>query len=603
MTSGGRDFKLVHLKTSPSVLTSGSYWLARRGYASYWNVFLFQGGLCVQAEGTHPTGMVCCFRVVFVFKRRVRVLLECFLVSGWCLCSSGGYASYWNALLFQGGVCVQVGSMRPTGMFSCFRVVFVFKWRVRILLECFLVSGWCLCSSRQYASYWNVFLFQGGVCVQAEGTHPTGMLSCFRVVFVFKWAVRVLLECFLVSGWCLCSSRGYASYWNAFLFQGGVCVQVGSTHPSGMVSCFRVVFVFKRRVRILLECFLVSGWCLCSSGGYVSYWNVFLFQGGVCVQAGGTHPTGMFSCFRLMFVFKRVVRVLLECFLVSGWCLCSSGGYASYWNVFLFQDGVCVQAGGTHPTGMLSCFRVVFVFKREVRVLLQCFLVSGWCLCSSGGYASYWNVFLFQVDVCVQVGGTHPTGMFSCFRVVFAFKRVVRVLLECFLVSGWCLCSNGRYASYWNVFLFQGGVCVQVGGYASYWNVFLFQDGVCVQVGDTRPTGMFSCFRVVFVFKRGVRVLLECFLVSGWCLCSSGGYASYWNVFLFQVDVCVQAGGTRPTGMFSCFRVVFVFKRGVRVLLECFLVSGWCLCSSGGYASYWNVFLFQGGVCVREASV
>ena len=119
-------------------------------------------------------------------------------------------------------------------------------------------------------------------------------------------------------------------------------------------------------VRILLECFLVSGWGLCSSGGYASYWNVFLFQGGVCVQAGGTRPTGMLSCLRVVFVFKQGVRVLLECFLVSGWCLCSSRGYASYWNAFLFQGGVCVQAGGTCPTGMLSFFRVVFVFGKRL---------------------------------------------------------------------------------------------------------------------------------------------------------------------------------------------------------------------------------------------
>ena len=92
-------------------------------------------------------------------------------------------------------------------------------------------------------------------------------------------------------------------------------------------------------------------------------------------------------------------------------------------------------------------------------------------------------------------------------------KQGLRTLLECFVVSGWCLCSSGEFPSYWNVFLFQGGVCVQAGGYASYWNAFLFEGGVCVQAGGTHPTGMLSCLRVVFVLKWGVHVLLECFLV------------------------------------------------------------------------------------------
>ena len=57
--------------------------------------------------------------------------------------------------------------------------------------------------------------------------------------------------------------------------------------------------------------------------------------------------------------------------------------------------------------------------------------------------------------------------------------------------------------------MFQSGICVQVGGYASYWNVFLFQGGVHVQAGGTRPTGMFSCFRVVFVFGKRLSDTIE----------------------------------------------------------------------------------------------
>ena len=212
----------------------------------------------------------------------------------------------------------------------------------------------------------------------------------------------------------------------------------------------------KRVVLTLQECFLVSGWCLCSESGWYSlYRNAFLFQGGVCVRkAGGTHSTGMLSCFRVVFVFgKQVVHTLQECFLVSGWCLCLvSRWYSLYRNVFLFQGGVCVwEAGGTHSTGMLSCFRVVFVFGKQVCS------VSGWC-------APYRNAFLFQGGVCVRkAGGMHPTGMISCFRVVFVFRKlVVHTLQECFLVSGWCLClGGGWYAPYRNAFLFQGGVCVR----------------------------------------------------------------------------------------------------------------------------------------------
>ena len=193
-----------------------------------------------------------------------------------------------------------VDGTHPTGMHSCFTGICQsvhrgglfgrhppqqpLQWMVHILLECILVSqtsvslsteGGCLadtppgshCSGR-YASYWNAFLFhrhlsvcpQRGVVWQTplpaatavDGTHPTGMHSCFTGICQsvhrgglfgrhpsrqpLQWMVRILLECILVSqasvslsteGGCLadtppgshCTWR-YASYWNAFLFTG-----------------------------------------------------------------------------------------------------------------------------------------------------------------------------------------------------------------------------------------------------------------------------------------------------------------------------------------------------------------------------------------------
>ena len=115
----------------------------------------------------------------------------------------------------------------------------------------------------------------------------------------------------------------------------------------------------------------------------------------------------------------------------------------------LISDGYCSaygwQAGGTHPTEMLSCFRVVFVFKRM-----------------GGGGREGVRVleYLFHGGVCIHRGDgvvTHPTGR----QVSYFFLLLGFVLLFDENSYFFNLSYNLTHWYNWNTLFFQGGVCVR----------------------------------------------------------------------------------------------------------------------------------------------
>ena len=74
-------------------------------------------------------------------------------------------------------------------------------------------------------------------------------------------------------------------------------------------------------------------------------------------QALRTHPSGMLSCYRPQHLWEgNVFTSVCHSFCPQGRGLLP-GGWADPPPNQILRDTVNERAGGTHPTGMLSCFR------------------------------------------------------------------------------------------------------------------------------------------------------------------------------------------------------------------------------------------------------
>ena len=115
-------------------------------------------------------------------------------------------------------------------------------------------------------------------------------------------------------------------------------------------------------------------------------------------QAGGTHPTGMYSCYRPQTKFAKVMFLHLSVILFTGGGLglCAGGSLRS------LSRGVSIL-GGLCPRGVFVPGVSVWggLCPRGSPPGLDGLCPGGLChgdpprTATSGRYASYWNAFLF----------------------------------------------------------------------------------------------------------------------------------------------------------------------------------------------------------------
>ena len=137
-------------------------------------------------------------------------------------------------------------------------------------------------------------------------------------------------------------------------------------------------------------------------------------------QAGGTHPTGMLSCYRPQTKFAKVMFLQVSVCPQGGACVVALGGCAwLLWGTCVVAPGggTCVVASGGHA--WLLWGRACVVAPGGACVVAP----RGACVVFGGG------AWFFRWDTGQWAGGTHPTGMHSCVNCEYNFITTRKVHL------------------------------------------------------------------------------------------------------------------------------------------------------------------------------
>ena len=143
--------------------------------------------------------------------------------------------------------------------------------------------------------------------------------------------------------------------------------------------------------------------------------------------AGGTHPTGMHSCFRFIFQIYCLItgrNEVLAKVIFSQACVCPQGGCLVPGGCLFWGGSSKCFGGGVFLGGFLQIFRGGVFFGGGSSNFL-----GGSSKFSGVGSSKFFlgGVFLWGGGSPPEYGqrsaGTHPTGMHSCFVTEFVFLR------------------------------------------------------------------------------------------------------------------------------------------------------------------------------------